>query len=157
MSYCSLFKVVLVGNRNVGKTCMVTKYCEGQFIDDQAPTYTANFVIKNLIYQNKNYKLCIWDTSGNHTMVSYLEACCSEANAVILVFDVNDRKSFDDLEFWMPEVQKVCDDQAVKIIVGCKVLLKFLLFIYRLIYKTKKTLIILNKMQFYMQKKMIVH
>ena len=123
MSTCSLFKVVLVGNRNVGKTSMVTKYCEGQFIADQAPTYTANFVIKNIYHKKAHYKLCIWDTSGNHSMVSYLEACCSDANAVILVYDVNDRKTFEDLDFWMPEVRKACDEKAIKVIVGCKVYL----------------------------------
>ena len=62
--YKYLFKVVLVGNAGVGKTCLVRRFTQGMFPPGQGATIGVDFMIKTVEIDGEKIKLQIWDTAG---------------------------------------------------------------------------------------------
>ena len=62
--YKFLFKVVLIGEAGVGKTCLVRRFCQGTFPIGQAATIGVDFLIKTIEINGEKIKLQIWDTAG---------------------------------------------------------------------------------------------
>lgn len=63
-SFDYLFKIVLIGDVAVGKTCVVQRFKNGTFIEKQGTTIGVDFTMKTLIIDGKRIKLQIWDTGG---------------------------------------------------------------------------------------------
>lgn len=115
-------KITLVGNSSVGKTSIVKRYFENIFINNAEATINA-------MYYNKKTKvdafteaeLQVWDTMGQEKYRSLTRNYLINANGILVVFDLSDEKSFDDLNFWLEEINTVVDDKnVIKILVGNK-------------------------------------
>ncbi|VDO08916.1 unnamed protein product [Brugia timori] len=63
-SFDFLFKIVLIGDMGVGKTCVVQRFKNGTFIERQGTTIGVDFSMKTMIIEGKRVKLQIWDTGG---------------------------------------------------------------------------------------------
>ena len=98
-------KVVLLGEQNVGKTCIVLRYVEGTYSGkDVTSTIGAFFLSKKLTVNKKNVKLQIWDTAGQERFRAMAPMYYRGAHAAILVFDVTDMKSFATMKGWVSEL-----------------------------------------------------
>lgn len=86
--YKYLFKVVLVGNAGVGKTCLVRRFTQGMFPPGQGATIGVDFMIKTVEVEGEKIKLQIWDTAGQERFRSITQSYYRSAHALILVFDV---------------------------------------------------------------------
>lgn len=91
-NYKFLFKVVLVGNAGVGKTCLVRRFTQGLFPKGQGATIGVDFMIKTVEVEGKNgrelVKLQIWDTAGQERFRSITQSYYRSAHALILVYDI---------------------------------------------------------------------
>ena len=97
-------KVVLLGDQNVGKTCIVLRYVEGTFGTDVTSTIGAFFLSKKVNINNNNIKLQIWDTAGQERFRAMAPMYYRGAHAAILVFDVTDVNSFVTMKGWVSEL-----------------------------------------------------
>mmetsp|Transcript_9136 Transcript_9136/g.14051 ORF Transcript_9136/g.14051 Transcript_9136/m.14051 type:complete len:217 (-) Transcript_9136:276-926(-) len=95
-----LVKIIIIGNSGVGKTALLHQYVSGQFIQEHKSTIGADFHTSELVIDNKTITLQIWDTAGQERFQSLGNAFYRGADACILVYDIADRKSFDDLDDW---------------------------------------------------------
>ncbi|GIQ83679.1 vacuolar protein sorting related protein [Kipferlia bialata] len=105
------FKVIVVGERMVGKTCLVRRYTEQTFDKNYQATIGADFLLKSLVVQSPeqarktNVKLQVWDIAGQEfhqtplTRVYY-----RRATGVLIVFDVTNRDSFNAVSKWRENV-----------------------------------------------------
>ena len=113
-------KVIFLGEASVGKTNLIKVATGQQFEADSVTTWAPTNVTKEFIYNNKKYIFNLWDTIGQELYRSLSKIFFKESNIVILVYDITNRKSFEELEYWRETVQKELVDNYVLAIVGNK-------------------------------------
>ena len=119
------FKICLVGNSSVGKTCLVERYINNNF-DIQQNTLSAAFSAKTLTVtprgsQTTKVKMQIWDTAGAEEYRAINQLYYKKAAIVLLVYSVTDYESFDALQFWSNEIDENGDHNCIKFVVGAKI------------------------------------
>ena len=113
-----LFKICMIGSRDVGKTALVSRYLDNTFLTHPDPTIAVAFYTKKVMWRGKTATLHIWDTAGQEKYSSIAPLYCRKANAVLLCYDTRDRQSFTDIEYWI-EKAKV-PTMAELVLVGTK-------------------------------------
>jgi Ras-related protein Rab-7A len=98
-----LLKVIILGDSNVGKTSLMNQYVHKRFSNQYKATIGADFLTKEIMIDDKLVTLQIWDTAGQERFQSLGVAFYRGADSCVLVFDLTDTKSFDNLESWMDE------------------------------------------------------
>ena len=93
-------KVILLGETAVGKTSIIKRYHEGQFDEFESSSITMSYVDKTIEIDNEKYKLIIWDTIGQETYRSISKLFLNESKIVILVYSIESKSSFTNLDFW---------------------------------------------------------
>lgn len=116
-----LFKILLIGDSGVGKTCLLLKYTDDVFQASHISTIGVDFRIKTMRLQDsKVAKLQMWDTAGQERFRTITSSYYRGAHGVIIVFDVGERRSFDNLVMWMGEVERYAKPGVPMILVGNK-------------------------------------
>ena len=99
-------KVVIIGESGVGKTCITSRYTKGIFDPNEVPSPSAAFTEKTLILdKNKKIIFDIWDTAGQERFRSISKIFYNDANAVILVYDITNKKSLQEIQkYWYNQI-----------------------------------------------------
>jgi len=110
----SLLKVVVLGDAGVGKTSLVKKYVDGTFDELYKPTIGADFLTKDITIPNLGQlKLQIWDTAGQERFRSMAKSFYRGADACVLVYDITDIKTYENLDMWKKEfLEGICADET---------------------------------------------
>jgi small GTP-binding protein len=114
------FKVVVVGASGVGKTAIVGQLVNKTFKAEGQPTIGVEFKSYSLSSEEENVKLQIWDTAGQERFRSVSKAYFRNAVGAVLVFDLTQKGSFDELNMWINSLNSLCAPNAVIILVGNK-------------------------------------
>jgi small GTP-binding protein len=115
------FKFIIIGSSGVGKTALLKRLTEETFTSDSQSTIGVEFDSTLVEVDGQTIKLQIWDTAGQERFRSIAKAYFRNAVGVILVFDIAERKTFDDVNMWLNDVHSLCDPIAVVMLVGNKV------------------------------------
>ena len=118
--YDYIFKVLLVGNSDVGKSSLILRYVDQIWNDVFVPTIGVDFKVKSLEVENKSIKLQIWDTAGQERFRNVISSYFKGAHGILLIFDITSRDSFKELENWLGEVERNASSQILKILIGNK-------------------------------------
>lgn len=119
--YDHLFKTVIIGNSGVGKSSVLVRFAENQFMEHYLATIGVDFRFKTMQVDGKNIKYQIWDTAGQERFRTITSAYYRGSQGILMVFDVTDQQSFVDItNFWMGEVEEYAEKDAVLILVGNK-------------------------------------
>jgi len=100
-------KIIILGEENAGKSCILARYLTGSFDEYQKNTVGAQFMTKRTIFQNKTLKLNIWDTAGQERYQSFSKMYCRDAKAAILVYDLSNPLSIVAMKKWY---EMMCED-----------------------------------------------
>lgn len=116
------YKVVLVGESGVGKTCIIAQFTQGKFDPGTVTSLTAQFIRKTLEFpEGKSLTFDIWDTAGQEKYRSLAKIFYKDARAVILVYDITSQKSFDELKgYWYQQIKDIKDDKMIVAIAANK-------------------------------------
>ena len=108
-------KVVLIGESGVGKTCIINQFMNGKFDANSLSTLSAQFFRKNIVFSgDKNITLDIWDTAGQEMFRSLNRIFYSNSKVVVLVYDVTNKKSFDELKnYWWGQIKENCNNNII--------------------------------------------
>ena len=123
MSDIISIKVVLVGNTGVGKTSIISRFINDSFTPNHLSTLTAAYYSKTLSFDNekKTIKYNIWDTAGQEKYRSMNKINYRNALVAILVYDITDENSFEDIKnYWYSELKNNIDKDALIAIVANK-------------------------------------
>ena len=112
--------ILLVGDANVGKTSILLKYTENFFPNQYQATIGVEYKMKIIKLNNMNIKLQIWDTAGQERYKSIAKNFFHSANGVFLVFDITNKKSFENLNKWIEDVKENSPKDCKYIIIGNK-------------------------------------
>ncbi len=99
--FTHIFKVVVVGQAGVGKTCLLTRYVDSIFPEEHFSTIGVEFKIKTLQIEGKLVKLQMWDTAGQERFQSLAIQYFRGAHAAMLVFALDDPRTFERLAHWI--------------------------------------------------------
>ena len=117
------WKVILVGNKRVGKTSIWNKYVNNTFSEDYKTSEQVKFVRKNLVIPDTQLmaQLHIWDTLGQEKFKSVAPIFFKKSSAALLVYDVTSRESFLALDSWRKQIEDESPENIVVLLCGNKV------------------------------------
>ena len=110
-------KIILLGDSYVGKTSLLLKYTDDYFSETSTATIGVEFKEKIITFNNRNIRLQIWDTSGQERYRSIAQNFYRGSDGILLVFDVTNKESFENIKFWLNDPQV----DAKKILIGNKI------------------------------------
>jgi small GTP-binding protein len=114
------YKIVILGNSNVGKTCIVHRFAHDAFLDSSQPTIGANFVTKRFEVDGTLYKFEVWDTAGQEKYRSLTPMYYKGAAAALVVYDLSVAGSLDAARDWIRELHDHAPPSVVIALVGNK-------------------------------------
>ena len=116
--YDYLFKIMLIGDSAVGKSSLMMRFCDEKFNPTFFPTIGVDFKIKT--FAEESIKLQIWDTAGQERFKAITNAYYRGAHGIIVVFDVANRQSFNNVENWLADIDNLKTKNVVRLLVGNK-------------------------------------
>ncbi|XP_068943456.1 ras-related protein Rab-19 [Petaurus breviceps papuanus] len=115
-----LFKIILIGDSNVGKTCVVQHFKSGLYTDTQQNTIGVDFTVRSLDIDGKKVKMQVWDTAGQERFRTITQSYYRSANAAIIAYDLTRRSTFESVPHWIHEVEKYGAANLVIMLIGNK-------------------------------------
>lgn len=94
-------KIVVLGAASVGKTSIINRYCNGQFMEETLSTIGAGFFTHSIELNGKEITLLLWDTAGEERFKSVAPSLLRGANAMVLVYDCQTPASFNEIDVYM--------------------------------------------------------
>ncbi|KAK3512585.1 hypothetical protein QTP70_017223 [Hemibagrus guttatus] len=119
-TYDFVFKIVLVGDVGVGKTCVVQRFKTGTFIERQGNTIGVDFTMKTMEIQGKRVKLQIWDTAGQERFRTITQSYYRSTNGAIITYDITKKATFLAVPKWMEDVKKYGGSNIANLLIGNK-------------------------------------
>lgn len=107
MEYERTFKIAMLGDCKVGKSSLISREVYGDYLELYQPTVAVGYSSKKLNYDNKKIKLNVWDLSGDNRFRTILKTYLKHVRAVIIVYDVTNINSFNNVKQWIELVKSV--------------------------------------------------
>lgn len=114
-------KLLLLGDTGVGKSSLMYRYADGEFLSGLVGTAGVDHKMKNIEHIGKSVKIQIWDTAGQDRYRQLALSYYKGAAGIILVYDVTDPISFQNISYWLGKIKENGDDQAEIILLGNKI------------------------------------
>jgi len=119
-TYDYLIKLLLIGDSGVGKSCLLLRFSDDSFTPSFITTIGIDFKIRTIELDGKRIKLQIWDTAGQERFRTITTAYYRGAMGILLVYDVTDQKSFDNIRNWIRNIDQHASEGVNKILIGNK-------------------------------------
>lgn len=116
----AMLKVIIIGDSGVGKTNLITRFCENHFKDSYVATIGVDFKVKTITCKDKKYKLQIWDTAGQERFKNVTQAYYKGSSGIILTYSITDRNSFENIERWITQIETNAPQNVSKVLIATK-------------------------------------
>ena len=108
-----VYKVLLLGDSTVGKTCILLKYTDKIFQETHMMTIGLDYRLKTMTLQSgKEVKLQIWDTAGQDRFRSITKNYYKGSHGIILIYDVTSLKTFENVKSWVSQIHEEISDKV---------------------------------------------
>ena len=115
------YKLIVIGDENVGKTSIINRFKSNQFTGDYEPTVGLDFQSIPLLIDNQNVTLLLYDTAGQEKFRSLIPLYTKDANIIFLIYDTTNYESFTNIEKWYESLSNINKEEAIFILVGNKI------------------------------------
>ena len=112
-------KIIFIGDISVGKTSIINVLMGQKFNNEYEASIGVDFFSKTIKYKGKTIKLQIWDSAGQEKFRSLIPNYIRGSSLVFIVYDISNRKSFDNLQSWIDFVNNIENSNIV--ILGNKI------------------------------------
>ena len=114
------FKIIIVGDSGVGKSCLSIKASRNYFEDFYSPTVGFEFLTFNVKVEDQNIKLQIWDTCGQEVYRSLISSFYRSASLAIIVYSIDNDESFINIEKWLNDIKTQSNPDVKIFLIGNK-------------------------------------
>merc|ERR1712005_94509 len=118
--YDYLFKLLLIGNSGVGKSCLLLRFADDTYTESYISTIGVDFKIRTIQLDGKTIKLQIWDTAGQERFRTITSSYYRGAHGIIVVYDTTDSDTFEHVKTWLHEIDRYASENVNKLLVGNK-------------------------------------
>ncbi|CAF1128676.1 unnamed protein product [Adineta ricciae] len=116
------FKIMLLGDSGVGKTCLLVRFKDDTFLSGSfIATVGIDFRNKSIVINDKYVKLQIYDTAGQERFRSVTHSYYRDANALLLLYDVSSILSFNHVRDWLSEIKEYAQTNVIIMLIANKV------------------------------------
>ncbi|XP_053386909.1 ras-related protein rab-11.1-like [Mercenaria mercenaria] len=119
-SYDYLFKVVVVGDTETGKSNLLTRFTKDEFNSEYRPTIGVEFGTKNVNLKGKTITAQVWDTAGQERYMAITSAYYRGAVGALIIYDITNRSSYTSVEKWITEIKNNAEEGVPIVLVGNK-------------------------------------
>ena len=116
----SSIKVILLGGSGTGKTNIIKALVDRPFDESSNSTLTSSFISKKININNREYHLELWDTAGQEIYRSLTKLFLVDSKIVIFVYDITQKSTFEELDFWIKTAKDNLGDTPIYAIFGNK-------------------------------------
>ena len=114
-------KTILVGMTGTGKTNLINAMTGQKFSINEMTTVASSFLEKKITMKNKEYLLAIWDTAGQEKYRALTKIFVKDSKIVIFVYSIDNKKSFEEIDYWTETVKTILGDKPVFGLAGNKI------------------------------------
>uniref|UniRef100_A0AAY4BVX7 Ras-related protein Rab-15 n=2 Tax=Denticeps clupeoides TaxID=299321 RepID=A0AAY4BVX7_9TELE len=118
--YDVLFRLLLLGDSGVGKTCLLCRFTDNEFHPSHISTIGVDFKMKTLMIDGIKVRIQIWDTAGQERYQTITKQYYRRAQGIFLVYDITSERSFQHIMKWASDVEEYAPEKVQKILVGNK-------------------------------------
>uniref|UniRef100_A0A7S4EW41 Uncharacterized protein n=1 Tax=Chrysotila carterae TaxID=13221 RepID=A0A7S4EW41_CHRCT len=118
--YDYLFKLLLIGDSGVGKSCLLLRFADDSYTESYISTIGVDFKIRTIQLDGKTIKLQIWDTAGQERFRTITSSYYRGAHGIIVVYDVTETESFNNIKQWLHEIDRYACEGVNRLLVGNK-------------------------------------
>ena len=117
-----LYKILLLGDSTVGKTCFLLRYTDDTFLDLHMATIGLDYRLKTMILDDqKIVKVQLWDTAGQDKFRAITRNYDKGARGIILIYDITNIKSYDNIKKWINEIKEEISENVTIVLIGNKI------------------------------------
>ena len=117
-----LYKILLLGDSTVGKTCFLLRYTDDTFLDLHMATIGLDYRLKTMILDDQRIvKVQLWDTAGQDKFRAITRNYYKGARGIILIYDVTNIKSYENIKKWINEIKEEISEEVTIVLIGNKI------------------------------------
>ncbi|XP_072896306.1 ras-related protein Rab-15 isoform X2 [Hemitrygon akajei] len=118
--YDVLFRLLLIGDSGVGKTCLLCRFTDNEFHASHISTIGVDFKMKTIDVDGIKVRIQIWDTAGQERYQTITKQYYRRAQGIFLVYDITSERSFQHIMKWASDVDEYAPEGVQKILIANK-------------------------------------
>ena len=117
-----VFKILLLGDSEVGKSCFLMRYSDNVFIDNYITTIGLDYKLKSVKLDNgKTIKVQLWDTAGQDKYRTIAKNYFKGSHGILLLYDITKTNSFENIREWIRDIKEEVSEKAIIFLIGNKI------------------------------------
>ena len=116
-----MFKIIIIGEAGVGKSCLTLRITKNNYIENYTPTIGFENTSLYFKINEKIIKFEIWDTCGQETYRALINSFYRNASLIILVYSIDDENSYNKLNNWLNDINSFFEEKITIFLVGNKI------------------------------------
>ena len=113
-----VYKILILGDSNVGKTSILLRFCDGKYDPESLTTVGLDYKKKFIKKKNKNIKLNICDTAGQERFRAIAKSVIKNADGIIIMYDISKKNTFHSIKDWINSIKENVDINKIGLVIA---------------------------------------